>query len=740
MKQEKLPASRFSAKQKERVLLKKVDKLIRSGDLFKAAKLSVALMRRGKPSLDAEKIFRRLSMRLELQAKIAFHADDRKELLSIVKITGQLAVRRVPTALRVHRSVKKLLGKTHLLKQRRPSKGKVKPAAKKAKTTGQSRDKKKGQTEKYEGEEIRFGGVVAGGAVGSEEIISTPPYARRGLPENYGTTDAFVLEEPSSRRGGSEETESDEPEINGSGGDEFPVAVRDAIVERVPHMDLDSPEPIPPGRIFKVYVYADETPARPGEEAEPMVFRVPPETIYFAVEVELRLTSHFVWVPEALPHRKNRLVIRRDEPETEKLEFVLMVREKQELAPTEPAISAIFHFRRRPSGKVTRKINIEGLMLETPVRSKDETAGPKEAVGQVASLALAHDAVSPDLIVSVLEREDKDGRNFDIIVDSGTLPARWSGKWTLGQRTDEIVKAAMATFQTASRPAVKLKGAGIAMFSATPPEFQKMFWKMVDEKKLPRHILVISEEPYIPWELMVPQRRLPNGKFETRAPLGVEFCVGRWITDKYLSPPQKIGFPQVSVIAPDYPVGRQLKYSAAEVATIKKCFESVDKISPALVKNIDDVLAQKGAALLHFVCHGKAGIPQSISLDQDQEQLSSWDIRALNGFLSSFEKAKTFVFLNACEVGRVAPEIVGIGGFGNAFASIGASGVVAPLWSVDDSIAHQVAELFYTRVIARPTIPFAEILRDIRAKAYAENGEDTWAAYCFYGDPIATLV
>jgi hypothetical protein len=69
---------------------------------------------------------------------------------------------------------------------------------------------------------------------------------------------------------------------------------------------------------------------------------------------------------------------------------------------------------------------------------------------------------------------------------------------------------------------------------------------------------------------------------------------------------------------------------------------------------------------------------------------------------------------------------------------LGASGVIAPLWSVKDSIAHQVAVEFYGRIEKEPRTPFAEILRDLRKRSYAdEGGEDTWAAYCFYGDPLA---
>jgi hypothetical protein len=70
--------------------------------------------------------------------------------------------------------------------------------------------------------------------------------------------------------------------------------------------------------------------------------------------------------------------------------------------------------------------------------------------------------------------------------------------------------------------------------------------------------------------------------------------------------------------------------------------------------------------------------------------------------------------------------------------ALGASGVIAPLWSVKDSVAHEIAETFYKRVAEEPETPFAEILRDLRKKSYAaEGGEDTYAAYCFYGDPLA---
>ena len=48
-----------------------------------------------------------------------------------------------------------------------------------------------------------------------------------------------------------------------------------------------------------------------------------------------------------------------------------------------------------------------------------------------------------------------------------------------------------------------------------------------------------------------------------------------------------------------------------------------------------------------------------------------------------------------------------------------------------------MAVTFYDTVKKKPGTPFANIVRELRAKAYAEGGEDSYAAYCFYGDPHA---
>ena len=81
----------------------------------------------------------------------------------------------------------------------------------------------------------------------------------------------------------------------------------------------------------------------------------------------------------------------------------------------------------------------------------------------------------------------------------------------------------------------------------------------------------------------------------------------------------------------------------------------------------------------------------------------------------------------------VAPALAGVNGLPATFLRLGASSVVAALWSVKDNLAHQVAQTFYDAVLQHPEIPFAQILRDVRSHAYAMPYEDTYAAYRFYG-------
>jgi CHAT domain-containing protein len=246
---------------------------------------------------------------------------------------------------------------------------------------------------------------------------------------------------------------------------------------------------------------------------------------------------------------------------------------------------------------------------------------------------------------------------------------------------------------------------------------------------------VVSSEPYIPWELMIPNR---DGT-EDEHPIGVSSAVGRWIHEQHLSPRrQPILLEDSCVIAPTYNGSKRLSFSSEEARFVCEMFAG-RRISPALFATIEEELGQRGAALVHLICHGSdsGGGGQVIDLDPD-EILTEGMLGGMRGLRRELTKKQPLVFINACEVGRQTPALVGTGGFASAFIKLGANAVVAPIWSVEDSVAAQAARRFYSDVKAHPGRPFATILRDIRRRAYdGPDPEDSWAAYCFYGDPLS---
>ena len=209
-----------------------------------------------------------------------------------------------------------------------------------------------------------------------------------------------------------------------------------------------------------------------------------------------------------------------------------------------------------------------------------------------------------------------------------------------------------------------------------------------------------------------------------------------------VKPRQKLRLVSSYVIAPDYADPRKILAHAKDEANFVVAEFNGEPIKPARFDDIQRKLKASGRTLMHFICHGidsSAGT-QIIELENN-ERLTSTSVEGMDGIEETFHEIKPIVFLNACEVGRLAPALVGLGGFAASFIRLGASAVIAPLWSVKDSIAHRIAMDFYMRVKQEPRTPFAEIFRNIRENAYdPANGEDTYAAYCFYGDPSAFAV
>jgi hypothetical protein len=496
----------------------------------------------------------------------------------------------------------------------------------------------------------------------------------------------------------------------------------DVVVRRTPHLDL--PGEVAPGQLFDAVVFLDTGAARAHEQVEDVVLRVPPTTAEIALDVWLVATHHFVVVDAPV----KRLTLRVDDARSDRVAFRVAVQSAP--APGEEAvISAAFSHNGRPGGRVSATVAFAGQARPEPPPAVPESA-----------LEVDAGATPPDLTVEIVAVEN-DGRRFAVRVATPLIGLdRSTEEWWLPAQSQALVEATLQRFFApgAGRAArlASLRGAGLEFYDAAPALFKEVFWRLHDAGQPPRNLYVVSDEASIPWELMIPHRRTAHGE-ETREPLGVELAVGRWHRGTGVSPRQRIPLRTSLVVAPRYRGSRVLATAEEEAEYVCARFGG-RRIDPARFEQLEAVFAEGGADLLHFICHGEAdrgGV--QVLLLEDPDLLDAQQVRAMAGLSAACRSHHPLVFLNACEVGRAAPGLVGPSGFARSFIDVDASGVIGTLWSVDDRTAHDVATRFYAGLA--PDVPFAEVLRRIRADGFSLAGDDSYAAYCFYGDPAARV-
>jgi hypothetical protein len=497
---------------------------------------------------------------------------------------------------------------------------------------------------------------------------------------------------------------------------------------RTAHMDLRHEEPLRAGTPFTVEVWCDEEAPRQGEEGQAVSITAAADCDELPVRVWLAASAHFeiASVPQVL-------TLRRSEGRSATLRFEATV------AAAPPAgepgqLSAMFVHNGRPAGSVTRVVALEGSAAAPP-----DVAAPLRP----GAVELDTAARPADLVVQVTKVAGDD-RQFVCTLSTPLLPGgdeRSPEAWHLAERAPDLVAQFMEDFMGATEPAqriARLRGAGRKLFDAAPEGFRRLYWELVDAGRPPRTILVASQDWAFPWELMVPYRTRADGSKEKHEPLGVRLAVGRWITDTHLPPPQRVPLADCYTFAPLYDEPYMLEHAPHEVAFVQEHFNGT-AIHPGSRASLDYSLGSRAVALLHLACHGESSQDSSqVLMLEGAASLLSYELPEMAGVAHGVGGGRPLVFLNACEVGRLGPALIGVSGFPVEFIELGASAVVAPLWSVVDVTAHEVAKQFYTALVAAPERPFADVLREIRGRAYAEDtSEDTYAAYCFYGDPLA---
>ncbi len=362
------------------------------------------------------------------------------------------------------------------------------------------------------------------------------------------------------------------------------------------------------------------------------------------------------------------------------------------------------------------------------------------------TFSIPTDTVAPDLTVSIVHGESEGRLRWtlatpwkDIAVpDAPMLVVVGNGGDTLKDFARQLVDS-VNSHEGKQTLYGHLIGRGLEVGDKIPDQFWDVL-RLVSQKsptRLPT-ILILSEEPYIPWELAVLKPPLnPN----LPPFLGAQAVVGRWVLahrGPKLPPPCEQHVKDIAVVSGVYsnvPGWRRLQQAEDEATEIENRWNGihVDAATGPVLKCIKGTPA---GDLLHFATHGNYDPSSTLNglILVDGEPLDPTTVKGSN------LAGTPFIFLNACQVGQGNAVLGDYAGMAAAFLYAGASGVVAPLWSIKDTIAKEIALSFYSQTFGG-TAP-AEFLRSERSKFHDSSTtiSATCLAYQFFGHPAMRLV
>ncbi|MDM0022161.1 CHAT domain-containing protein [Variovorax saccharolyticus] len=254
-------------------------------------------------------------------------------------------------------------------------------------------------------------------------------------------------------------------------------------------------------------------------------------------------------------------------------------------------------------------------------------------------------------------------------------------------------------------------------------------------------IRITSWEPYIPWELLRLHDPDRTGEFDER--FLAEYGLIR--SQHGAAPAREFALKDWCWMAAEFPLGTHLP--AGDTSWFSDTLPQVHGLSSIKVaadaSALLKVLHDGAFDVLHLACHAEAAqnkIDRATLIIGDRAyesgapeliQLAPEDVKTE----ARLSGRRPLVFLNACESGRLAPDLTAWGGWPEVFLKAGAGAFVGTSWAVRDKPATVFARTFYEALLAGKRLHQAA--DDARAAARA-LGDSSWLAFKVYGHPFAT--
>ncbi len=274
-----------------------------------------------------------------------------------------------------------------------------------------------------------------------------------------------------------------------------------------------------------------------------------------------------------------------------------------------------------------------------------------------------------------------------------------------------------------------------------PKDLQDIYGQDRDQWR-DRTLLVLSDEPHIPWELLWPYGQ----GWSDDGPWCETLCLTRWLRcddqgNGNAKPPVQLHLSPVALIAP---TDSGLPAAQAESAMLTSLFgqRGFADASPAepTWSQVMDMLEAGNYQWVHVAAHGSF-YPEAPDADsalwlQGRTALNPDAIVGPEIETHLAQQRPVFIF-NCCEVGRQGWSLTRIGGWANRLIGAGAGLYIGPHWIVSDGPAKDFALSLYENLLDGD--PVGEAVRKARLVA-RQQGDPTWLAYSVYAHPNARVV
>jgi RNA polymerase sigma factor (TIGR02999 family) len=414
-------------------------------------------------------------------------------------------------------------------------------------------------------------------------------------------------------------------------------------------------------------------------------------------------------------------------------------------------------------------------------------SGPPQSCASALTLQLATRPIPPppDVVIKVLEHRlaGRAGRlQFflssthralsDLPVldgDLGTLDLRAEVADWVGDQLREVGAVAEQPDITAEETERILARIGCNLFrQLLPPQLQTLCWTF--RERGVRAMMVLSDEPHIPWELIKPYRDNPQtGDFEEDEFWGHSYALTHWLRGR--PPVQRLSFNRICTLAakgdrpqlgqpstvrdmaPGVPASGSVGIISTEgpavplmpideeMEVLRSLESSGSRVRsiPARRRELLGVLEQGEFDLLHLITHGDFVGPCKADASALQVEDGALLVAELSPRMAAaLRRAAPLIFFNSCHTARIGFSLTRLGAWGAEFVQSGCGGFVGTLWPVTDTAALAFAKAFYREMCQG--LPIGQAMLSARRCVRDRYPNDpTWLAYCCFADPMARV-